>query len=211
MSAWASGRRCLQSHLMQASPLKWCERSLRTRPGAQLQTAAPRRSEEPSPDCPTRRSLLGWTNASSGRHAMRRQTPAAPLTSGRLHHPGAHARPGRSGSAADAPAGRSSRPPLRGPTRSSRGRAAASLRGRTSSSAATAGSSSGRRRRPVRTRCRCSAPVRCCDEAAGGHGACSFVRGPARSAAAPLKRKCREPGCAVGASVTCSDVFPHAR
>jgi hypothetical protein len=32
----------------------------------------------------------------------------------------------------------------------------------------------------------------------------------ARSAAAPLKRKCYEPGCAVGANVTNHDVFPHA-
>jgi hypothetical protein len=34
-------------------------------PGAQLQTAAPRRREEPSRHCSTRRSLLAWTTRSS--------------------------------------------------------------------------------------------------------------------------------------------------
>lgn len=42
-------------------------------------------------------SLPGWTNTSSGRHATRGEVPAAPLISGRLHRPRAHARSGRAG------------------------------------------------------------------------------------------------------------------
>jgi hypothetical protein len=70
-----------------------------------------------------------------------------------------------------------------------------------------------RRRRPVSVRCRRSAPMRCRDEASGATGASRFrlSAGRPRSAAAPLKRKSCEPGCAVSANVTHSGVFPHAR
>jgi hypothetical protein len=70
-----------------------------------------------------------------------------------------------------------------------------------------------RRRRPVSVRCRRSAT-----DAVSRRGfwryrrvASPFVRGPARSAAAPLKRESCESGYAVSANVTHSDVFLHAR
>jgi hypothetical protein len=70
-----------------------------------------------------------------------------------------------------------------------------------------------RGRRPLSARCRRSAI-----DAVSRRGfwrcrrvASPFVRGPARSAAAPLKRKWCEPRYAVSANVTRSDVFLHAR
>jgi hypothetical protein len=54
------------------SPSLGVRRSHRTRTrSAKLQSAAPRRREEPSPPLPTRRSLLAWTNMSSGTAAWR--------------------------------------------------------------------------------------------------------------------------------------------
>jgi hypothetical protein len=53
-------------------------------------------------------------------------------------------------------------------------------------------------------------PMACRDGASGRPGAWSLVRGLARSAAAPLNRKCRKPRCPVGANVSNSDVFPQA-
>ena len=60
-----------------------------------LRAAPSRRTEQPPAPRSMRCSLLSWTNTSSSRHATRGETPAAPLISGRLHRPGAHARSGR--------------------------------------------------------------------------------------------------------------------
>ena len=61
-----------------------------------METAAPRRDQRSAAVRSRRPSLSSWTNTSSSRHATRGEMPAAPLISGRLHQPGALARPGRS-------------------------------------------------------------------------------------------------------------------